>query len=95
MAHTVQVMLHDSLHAFVNHNMEVISEVARKDDEVDALYRQVRDEMISLIQEKPTTAQPAVELILVARYLERIADHITNVGERIAYMETGEIKELH
>jgi phosphate transport system protein len=48
-----------------------------------------------LIQKNPSTAQPAVELILVARYLERIADHITNVGERIVYMETGEFKELH
>ena len=95
MAQIVQGMLHDSLHAYVNRSMDVIAEVARKDDEVDMLYRQVRDEMIILIQEKPETAQPAVELILVARYLERIADHITNVGERIAYMETGEIKELH
>lgn len=95
MAQIVQGMLHESLHAFVDHNIDVISDVARKDDEVDALYRQVRDEMISLVQDKPETAQMAVELTLVARYLERIADHITNVGERIAYMETGEIKELH
>jgi len=95
MAQIVQGMLHDSLQAFVNHSMVVIADVVRKDDEVDALYRQVRDELISLIQEKPETAPQAVELILVARYLERIADHITNVGERIVYMETGEFKELH
>ncbi len=95
MAEIVQDMLHTSLQAFVNQNIEVISQVAREDDEVDALYRQVRDQMIALIAEKPETAQRAVELVLVARYLERIADHITNVGERIAYMETGEIKELH
>lgn len=94
-AQIVQGMLHESLHAYVNQSMTEISDVARKDDEVDLLYRQVRDEMISLIQQKPETAQPAVELILVARYLERIADHVINVGERIAYMETGEIKELH
>jgi len=95
MALIVQGMLHNSLQAFVDQNMEVISEVARQDDEVDLLYREVRDELTALIQERPAEAQPAVELILVARYLERIADHITNVGERIAYMETGEIKELH
>ena len=94
-AQIVQGMLHDSLQAFVNRDVEAISEVAREDDEVDALYRQVRDEMIDLIQANPDTAQRAVELILAARYLERIADHITNVGERIAYMETGEIRELH
>lgn len=95
MSHIVQDMLHDSLYAYVNQNIEAISEVAREDDEVDMLYRRVRDDLVSLIQEKPEIAQIAVELILVARYLERIADHITNVGERIAYMETGEIKELH
>ncbi len=95
MAKTVQGMLHDSLHAFVNHNMAVIAEVTQKDDEVDVAYREVRDKFVGLIQQKPEIALPAVELILVARYLERIADHITNVGERIAYMETGEIKELH
>ena len=94
-AEIVQTMLHDSLQAFVNHDVQVITEVAQQDDEVDRIYRQIRDELIELIQTNPETAQRAVELILVARYLERIADHITNVGERIAYMETGEIKELH
>ena len=91
----VQSMLRGSLQAFVDHDVAAIAEIARQDDEVDVLYREVRDEMIALIQENPEKAQDAVELVLVARYLERIADHITNVGERIAYMETGEIKELH
>lgn len=95
MGRIVQRMLHDSLHAFVNHDVEAISEIAREDDEVDALYREVRDEMIGLIEGDPKLALRAVELVLVARYLERIADHITNVGERIAYMETGQIRELH
>jgi len=95
MAQIVQNMLHGSLQGFVNRNVDTLSEVAREDDEVDALYREVRDTMIAMIEEKPEVALRAVELILVARYLERIADHITNVGERIAYMETGEIKELH
>lgn len=94
-ARIVQRMLHESLQAFVNRDVNAISEVAREDDEVDALYREVRDMMIAMIQERPEVALRAVELILVARYLERIADHITNVGERIAYMETGEIRELH
>ena len=94
-AEIVHTMLHDSLQAFVNHDVEAVSEVAREDDEVDLAYRQIRDEIIDLIQKDPRTALRGVELVLVARYLERIADHITNVGERIAYMETGEIRELH
>ncbi len=95
MAEIVQRMLHDSLHAYVNQNIAVVSQVADQDFEVDALYRQAHNHLVALVQEKPETALAAVELILVARYLERIADHITNVGERIAYMQTGEIKELH
>lgn len=94
-ADIVQRMLRDSLQAYVDHNVAAIAEIAREDDEVDSLYREVRDEMIKLVQKEPETAQQAIELILAARYLERIADHITNVGERIAYMETGEIRELH
>ncbi len=95
MAEIVQEMLHDALHAYVDQNVEAVSKVANEDFQVDSLYKQVRDELIGLIQEKPEIAPAAVELILVARYLERVADHVTNVGERIAYMETGEIKELH
>ena len=95
MGRIVQGMLHDSLQAFVNHDLDAISEIAAEDDAVDALYRQVRDEMIAMISDNPSVAQRAVELVLAARYLERIADHITNVGERIAYMETGQIEELH
>lgn len=95
MAQIVQNMLRGSLQAFVDSDINAISEIARKDDEVDALYRKVRDELIALLQDNPEKAQGAIELVLVARYLERIADHITNVGERIAYMETGEIRELH
>lgn len=95
MAQIVQRMLHESLQAFVNRDIEAVCEVARQDDEVDAIYRLVRDELIAQMQADPTVALRAVELILSARYLERIADHITNVGERIAYMETGEMKEFH
>jgi len=95
MAQMVQSMLHESLQAFANHDINVIENVARDDDQVDALYREVRDEMIALVERDPRTALQAVELVLAARYLERIADHITNVGERIAYMELGEIRELH
>ena len=92
----MQDMLHESLHAYVDQNIEAISEVAREDDEVDALYRQrPRRSDRAHTGETGDSSLRAVELILVARYLERIADHITNVGERIAYMETGEIKELH
>ncbi len=95
MARIVQQMLRDSLRAFVDRNADAVFVIAREDDEVDVLYRQVRAEMVGLIGQDAAHAEWAVELVLVARYLERIADHITNVGERIVYMETGALKELH
>ena len=95
MARIVQQMLRDSLRAFVDRNADAVFAIADEDDEVDVLYRQVRAEMVGLIGQDAAHAERAVELVLVARYLERIADHITNVGERIVYMETGALKELH
>jgi len=95
MAELVEEMLRQSLEAFVRHDMMVVEKVASEDDEVDRLYRSIRDHLISAAEQDPSLTRQAVELILAARYLERIADHVTNVGERIYYMEVGEIKELH
>lgn len=95
MARIVQRMLRDSLRAFVDRNADAVFAIADEDDEVDVLYRQVRADMVGLIRQDAAHAERAVELVLVARSLERIADHITNVGERIVYMETGALKELH
>lgn len=95
MAEMVQRMLRESLEAFVNHDIAAIENVAAADDQVDALYRSLRDELMDFMERDPLLVRQAVELILVARYLERIADHITNVVERIYYMEIGELRELH
>ncbi len=47
------------------------------------------------MKQDPSLVDQAVSLILITRYLERIADHVTNIGERVFYVETGELKELH
>ncbi|HOJ20835.1 MAG TPA: phosphate signaling complex protein PhoU [Armatimonadota bacterium] len=95
MGQLVQEMLRDVLESFVNRDIERIRGVIQVDDAVDALNRQLHDELIGYIEKDPSIAHQAVWLILVARYLERMADHITNIGERVHYMETGELKELH
>jgi phosphate transport system protein len=65
------------------------------DTEVDALFSRLYDHTISRIQSEPQIADEAASMLFIGRYLERMADHMTNVGERIYYMETGELKELH
>jgi phosphate transport system protein len=95
MGQLVQEMLREVLEGFVNRDLDRIRGVIEADDAVDTLNRQLHDELIGCIEKDPTIAHQAVWLILVARYLERMADHITNIGERVYYMETGELKELH
>ena len=95
MAHLVQQMLHQSLEAFVRRDLELASEAVHRDDEVDRLYKQLLRDLISHVQRDPSLVPQAFSLLLVGAYLERIADHITNIGERIWFIETGALKELH
>lgn len=91
-------MLRDSLKAFVENDAALAREVFRRDDEVDRLNRQVFDEIMVLMAENPqrddTYIRRATDLILIARYLERIGDHASNIAERSFFMITGNrIKE--
>lgn len=95
MAGLVNQMLRESLEAFTNHDLDLIQRMIEDDDQVDHLYNSLFDELVSMTEKDPMLTKQAFRLILIGRYLERIADHITNVGERVYYMETGEMKELH
>jgi len=95
MATLVQKMLHDALEALVRRDLDLAMEAVRQDDEVDHAYKSLLQELIGYIQRDPRLAVQAVALLLVGTYLERMADHVTNIGERIWYMETGQLKELH
>lgn len=91
----VEKMLDETLRAFINRDLSLVSEMIKDDDFIDDSFRSLFEEVVSAIEKNPSVARRAIWLLMVARYLERIADHITNVGERIYYMETGELKELH
>lgn len=95
MASVVQEMLSETLTAFMTRDLNLIQQMIDHDDEVDRLYHKVRSDLTDLIHTNTTVTESAVDLILVARYLERMADHVTNIGERIHYMETGVLRELH
>jgi len=95
MEQLVVQMLKDSLEGFVSRDLTLIEKMIKDDDAVDHLYRYLHDELCAFMKRDPGLVDQAVQLILISRYLERIADHITNIGERVYYVETGELRELH
>jgi len=95
MAETCQQMLANTMSAFENKDVGVAKAVAKRDDEIDMLFDQVRRELISYMIEDPKKVTGAQHLTFVARYLERIGDHITNLCESVVFMVTGERVELN
>ncbi len=94
MAEITEEMVRDSAEAFVNQDLELVQKVVAEDDEVDRMWYTLLDELIGLMEEDPSVIRQATHLLLVARYLERIADHVVNVAERVAYMKTGSFEDL-
>jgi phosphate transport system protein len=86
MAGIAQGMLRDALDAFVRRDAELAQDVLERDDSLDALKTQVFRELLTYMLQDATTIEPALDLILVSRHLERIGDHATNVGEEVIFM---------
>ncbi len=95
MAELVEKMLQETLDAISKKDLELITKVVEDDENVDAALRNMFDTAMLEIEKRPLSAREAIYQLFMARYLERVADHITNVCERVYYMETGELKELH
>jgi phosphate transport system protein len=87
-------MVRDSLQAFVNHDTNLAIQVARDDDAVDELCDRVQRELMDEMRADVSRVEPLTRLLLVARSLERVADHATNIVEYIYYVETGEMRNL-
>lgn len=95
MAKSAQGMLKDSLNAFVNNDVQLAKEVCRRDDEVDQLNVQIFRELLTYMLQDPSSVQRAVDLILVAKSLERIADHSTNIAEDVIYIVEAKVVKHH
>lgn len=95
MADIAQQMVRDAIDAFVNKNDKLAKNVCERDDEVDDLNDQIFRELLTYMMQDPKTIEIAVELILVGRHLERIADHATNIGEDVIYMVKGKTIKHH
>ena len=86
MASIAQSMLRDALDAFVRRDTELAQRVLNEDDALDALKTQIFRELLTYMLADPATIEPALDLILVSRHLERIGDHATNVAEDVIFM---------
>ncbi|WP_128656113.1 phosphate signaling complex protein PhoU [Paenibacillus sp. 598K] len=95
MAEITQTMTYESIQAFIHENVDLAYKVGKDDDSVDALYSQIIRELFSLMMENPATISQAVLLSFVGRYIERIADHATNIGESVVYLVTGKRPDLN
>src|SRR5438132_2657138 len=86
MAERAQRMVKESLDAFVSRDTELARRVCGEDADVDALKEQVFRELLTFMMEDPRTIPRAIRLILISRFLERVADHATNIAEMVIYM---------
>jgi phosphate transport system protein len=86
MAGLARRMLHEALHAFVTGNVEAAERVLTEDDGLDALKNQIVRELLTYMLGDPRTIEPGIDLILVARHLERVGDHATNIAEDVIFI---------
>jgi phosphate transport system protein len=86
MATIAQRMLRDALDAFVRRDTILAQHVLNEDDALDALKTQIFRELLTYMLQDPHTIEPALDLILISRHLERIGDHATNVAEDVIFM---------
>lgn len=93
MAKETMIMLISSLEAYVNKNLDQAKEVIDHDDIVDNLFIKVKTELIQLIRENAENGEQAADLLMVAKYFERIGDHATNIAEWVIFSITGQHKE--
>ncbi len=94
MAEKALDMLHRSLDAFVRQDLALARAIPAQDDEIDALYNQVYRELLTIIMSDPRTIDQANYLLWVAHNLERTADRVTNICERVVFTITGEMTEM-
>ena len=93
MARSTIKMVTESVDAFVKHDIMLAEKVVAYDDVVDNYFEQVKDELIARIAENPEDGEYALDLLMIAKYFERIGDHAVNIAEWVMFSVTGVHKE--
>ena len=86
MGNIAQTMLRDALDSFVRRDTVLANQVLNEDDRLDGLKTQIFRELLSYMLQDPSTVEPALDLILISRHLERIGDHATNIAEDVIFL---------
>ena len=94
MCELARSMLSDSISAFIVDDADAARAIVDRDDDVDALYNQIYRELLTFMMADPTTINRATHLLWAAHNLERIADRVTNICERVVFAATGKLDEL-
>ncbi|ANE49097.1 PhoU family transcriptional regulator [Paenibacillus swuensis] len=95
MAEIVQIMTNESILSYVEENVDLAYKMAKMDDEVDHLHSQILRELFLLMSQNPQEINQITLLCFVSRYLERMADHATNIGENVVYLVKGKRPDLN
>lgn len=93
MAEAAMQMLNDSIDAFVRKDLLLARKVMKADDVVDDMFNQVKSELVQMISESRENGEIFIDVMMVAKYFERIADHVVNIAEWVEYSVTGVHKE--
>ena len=92
MAESAMSMLTDSIDAFVKKDLLLARKVMNEDDSVDELFNQIKKELIQEIAKNPEEGELCIDMMMIAKYFERIGDHVVNIAEWVEYSVTGEHK---
>ena len=94
MFNTVLMMVNESVRAFVKRDINLAKEVIAKDNEVDEIFLNIKNQVIILI-EKEDNSRDIVDILMIAKYLERIGDHSVNIAEWVVYTVKGDNYDIH
>jgi len=86
------IMVNKSIDAFINDSLEAAIEIEKMDDEIDALFKRIHDNMAVMVTQDPNSVEQAIDVVMIAKYLERIGDHAVNISEWVVFNITGEHK---
>jgi phosphate transport system protein len=87
--------LHAAMRALVDISEDAARAVCRRDDELDELYNSVYEEALNLMTSAPERARQATHMLFAAHHLERLGDRVTNIGEDVVYLATGQVEDLN